>query len=136
MPTTEINTLHPLVFLVIFVFCDCDNKSDVSLFFLLRSEKQRQYLADQGESPLQGDLKPLGITFCPTEYESENLTKHGEACLFHSQTDTLLSHKQPSFFFYSYLCLRMFDTTTSSSKTERGVGFFLFHDKDRGKGKR
>lgn len=41
---------------------------------------QRQYVAEQ-EGPFQCDLKPVGITFCPTEYESENLTKHEGAVL-------------------------------------------------------
>lgn len=43
-------------------------------------EAQKQYLAEQ-EGPFQCDLKPVGITFCPTEYESENLTKREEAVL-------------------------------------------------------
>lgn len=43
-------------------------------------EAQKQYLAEQ-EGPFQCDLKPVGITFCPTEYESESLTKREEAVL-------------------------------------------------------
>lgn len=33
------------------------------------------------KTPFQCDLKPVGITFCPDEYESEDLTKHEEPVL-------------------------------------------------------
>lgn len=55
--------------------------------------KQSRYLAEQ-EAALQCDLEPTGTTFCLSEDDSENLTKHEDTCFVHSQTDTWLIHNE------------------------------------------
>lgn len=78
--------------------------------------RQRQYPAEQ-EKPFQCDLKPVGITFCPIEYESENLTKHEEPVL----STHILTHCWfiDAHVFSFYLQVQMLDTPTRSKNREK-----------------
>lgn len=97
VPTTRITSPKLLVVLSFLLYVTVTHCLILFFFPDLRKNEEREYFAEQ-EGPFQCDLKPLGITLCPTENESENLTKHEETCLVHSQTDTLLIHKQLCFF--------------------------------------
>ena len=86
---------------------------------------QRQYLAEQ-EGPFQCDLKPVGITFCPTEYESENLTKHEEAVLSTHRLTHCWFINSPVFAFLS----SVLNAWQANKQLKERKAFLPFYDKE------
>lgn len=128
-PTTRINSPQLLFFLSFFLYVSvtCHLMFSVSKGLKTKQSKTKKKTNPKtiplcARRTLPMWLKANGHN---RPYDSENLTKHKETCLVHSQTDTLLIHKQPCIFIF--LWVWMFDTNTGSWKAEI---FFCFPEKD------